>query len=102
MSEREDYMLDLYIKEDRVERVKHYTEHVQKLFDVELQFAPPEGKQFMPVAGQWLDVEGQRRNVIKARVGCFIYQMFCFHLVIFIMILKTRTLQCSCVFCLHW
>eukprot|EP00111_Clytia_hemisphaerica_P024699 TCONS_00072784-protein len=67
MSEIKDYMLDLYVKEDRVERVKHYTEHVEKLFDVELKFTSGEGKQYMPVAGQWLDVEGQRRNVIKAR-----------------------------------
>jgi len=64
-------MMDLFVKEDRVERVKHYTEHVQKLFDVEIKFTSSDGKQFMPVAGQWLDVEGQRRNVIKARVGCY-------------------------------
>ena len=70
MAENKKFMLDVYVKEDGVERVQHYIEHVQKLFDVELKFASSSVKQYMPVPGQWLDVEGIRANVIKARVGC--------------------------------
>ena len=75
MSEAKSFMLDLFIKTDNVDRVKLYIDHVQKLFDVELKFTSSDGKQFMHVPGKWLDVEGQRRNVIKARVGV-VYQMF--------------------------
>lgn len=70
MAQNKDFVTDVFIKEDSVDRVNHYVEHVQKLFNVELRFTSSAGKQFMPVAGQWLDVEGQRENVIKARVGC--------------------------------
>lgn len=67
MAQSKKFVLDVYVKEDRVDRVKHYAEHVQKLFDVELRFTSNAGKQYMPGAGQWIDVEGQRGNVIKAR-----------------------------------
>ena len=70
MARNNTCVLDVFVKEDRVDRVKHYVDHIQKLFDVKLQLTSAAGKQFMPVAGQWLDVEGQRENVIKARVGC--------------------------------
>lgn len=70
MSENKSCILDVFVKEASVDRVKLYTDHVQKLFDVELKFTSSNGKQFMPYPGQWIDVDGQRRNVIKARVGC--------------------------------
>lgn len=69
MSENKSCILDVYVKEDSVDRVKLYIDHVQKLFEVELKFTSPIGKQYMSYPGQWLDVEGQRRNVVKARVG---------------------------------
>ena len=35
MAQNKDFVTDVFIKEDSVDRVNHYVEHVQKLFNVE-------------------------------------------------------------------
>jgi len=67
MAENKTCVFDVFIKDDRVDIVKHYIEHIRKLFGVELRFTSHNGKQYMPIAGHWLDIEGHRERVIKAR-----------------------------------
>ena len=71
MDENKLSTLDVFIKDSSIERVKLLGEHVKKLFHVELKFTSPKGKQFMHVAGIWLDILGREHdNVVKARVCC--------------------------------
>ena len=69
MAKNASCVLDVFVKDDRVDTVKHYVEHVQKLFNVDLTFTSTSGKQYMPFAGHWLNIEGPRENVVKARVS---------------------------------
>ncbi|XP_002165851.1 uncharacterized protein LOC100198679 isoform X1 [Hydra vulgaris] len=60
--------LDVFIKDSSIDRVKLFAEHVKKLFFVELKFTSAKGKQFMHMAGVWLEIQGQEyENVVKAR-----------------------------------
>lgn len=68
MAENEESVMNVFVKEERIERVKHYIDHVQKLFAVSLAFTSATGKQFMVDPGQWLDVKGKREDVVKAKV----------------------------------
>ena len=64
-------VLEVYVKEIKLQEVQSKFDRIKSLFDVDLRVVSNQGKQFMFAPGHWMEITGSKENASKARVRNF-------------------------------